>query len=226
MTITWTDDDPLDASAFQILLDGQSAATTFTHSPSLGQITSSGTVPLLAGGTRTLTASFCDIWSNCSTESVTYYAPAAVGVVRTDSDTLRVAGSSTHAVRFRVVNPGTARTLYTLTPSCTNTGSCALPAGVATVTVEGGDSAYVDVAFQAPASGSAVVRLTASFGVSSSQGARQVIALAAPSPGFPGDSASLLRSERSACVTLSLGPGRRTSAATCGWCTGCRGSAS
>lgn len=207
VTIGWSDDYQLSDATRSVTFGPQAVTGSFSYSKSnnwTATSTGSVTVPSTPGN-HTLTASICDAAGNCGSQSVTYTIPAPAVRVTPEATTQSVAASSGGAARYRVVNTGAGISTYTLAGYCpAGFTSCAGPPG--TLTLAPGDSAWADVTFTTPASGSGWVQLTAATGSVSSFGGTTVSALAAPDPGFPGDTRSMERVERTACVILELGP--------------------
>jgi RHS repeat-associated protein len=159
----------------------------------------------LNAGTNTFSAYVCDMHGYCATESTTYTGYAAGVRVSPDGAPVSAPASTRQVARFTVVNTGAGTSTYSLAPSCSGATACAAsPTGI---TLAASDSAFVDVSFTAPASGSGVVGLSASAGGAQDQGAYTLTALAAADPGYPYDARSLEQIERGACVVAGLGGG-------------------
>ncbi|HST59117.1 MAG TPA: hypothetical protein VLK84_10520, partial [Longimicrobium sp.] len=217
VTIHWSDDYALNHNSRIITYGPDTVTGNFSYSTSTGATAvSTGTVTV-GTGSKTLTASICDMseyTTNCFTQTATFTGPPpppASAAISAETPTAVVAASTRGALRYRLTNTGTAHGTFTLGASC--------PAGFAdcahsdtSVALSAGASAWVDVSFTTPASSvGGPVQLTTLSGTVA--GVTTVTVPAAPSPGYPGDAASLLRIQRDACVVVSTGPG---TASECG----------
>ena len=213
VTINWSDNSILDHDSRVIVFGGDTVTAAFTYVQTNNWTArSTGTVTIGAGG-NTLTAYICDRSAdgpNCTTASVIYAGPVPSVRVSPETPSISVAVGTAAALRFRVVNTGTGRTTYGMSCSAGLTG-CTPSA--TQVTVAAGDSAWVDVSVTPPSAGLHPVQLTATSGSVSGSGTASTNVLLPPPAGFPGDSASLLRIERDACVVIAVGPG---AASECG----------
>lgn len=209
--INWSDNYILDHGSRYIAVNGQDVTSSFNYVQTNNWTTRSNGTVVVGTGTYTLTAAICDVSYNCTTATATWTGPTPSARVTPDGGALTAAGGSRQAARFTVMNPGTSPTTYALTPSCTGATACGvLPTSVA---VGAGDSAFVDVSFTAPASGAAVVQLTAQAGGVSDAGTVNVSALAGADAGYPYDAQSLERIERGECVVVAVSP---ATASECG----------
>ncbi|HYW10884.1 MAG TPA: hypothetical protein VE871_02980, partial [Longimicrobium sp.] len=221
VTIDWSDGYALNhnsrAITFANASGTQNVTGNFSYSTSNGTTAvSMGTVSI-GTGTNTLTATICDMSEygpNCSTQTATFSGPAPPppsATITAETPAAVVAAGTRGALRYRLTNTGTAQGTFSMGASC--------PAGFAdcapsetSVMLSAGAAAWVDVSFTTPASPSnGPVQLATLSGTVS--GTTTVTVPAVPSPGYPGDAASLLRIQRDACVVVSTGPG---TASECG----------
>jgi hypothetical protein len=131
VTITWCDDQFLDAGSREVRLDGVLVTSAFdytaaTLSGCAAAASSTGTVQLTAGS-HTLTAQISDNAALTGTGSAAYaYAlvPATYGVtVSPDGGTLQTPASFGGAATFTVGSTGNVPATYTLTAACTGTAT-------------------------------------------------------------------------------------------------------
>jgi RHS repeat-associated protein len=221
VTIDWSDDNVLNHNSREITLVNasgtQNVTGNFSYSTSNGSTAvSTGTITI-GTGTNTLTAYICDMSAygpNCFTQTATFSGPAPPppsATVTTETPAAVVAAGTRGALRYRLTNTGTAQGTFTLGASCPAGFTLCAPSETS-VMLSAGAAAWVDVSFTTPASASSgPVQLTTLSGTVS--GTTTVTVPAAPSPGYPGDAASLLRIQRDACVVVSTGPG---TASECG----------
>lgn len=216
VTITWSDEYALNHNSRVIMYDTANVTGGFSYTTSTGGTAQSTGQVTVGPGSRTLTAYICDMSAygpNCASQAVTYTGAAAPGgsaSVTAETPTAVVAGGSRGALRYRVTNTGAASGTFSLNTVCSAGFAPCTPSDTS-VTLAAGASAWVDVGFPTPASGSGMVRLTTLGG--SVVGATTVTVPPTPAPGYPGDSLSLLRIQRDACVVVATGPG---TASECG----------
>jgi RHS repeat-associated protein len=74
-TVTWSDNQALNAASRSITLNGTAVTASFGYTGGGPAASSASTVPMtLVSGTNTLTARICDNVGNCATQSATYTA--------------------------------------------------------------------------------------------------------------------------------------------------------
>ncbi|HYW12853.1 MAG TPA: hypothetical protein VE871_12925, partial [Longimicrobium sp.] len=217
VTIDWSDEYVLNHNSRVITYDSLDVTGNFSYSTSNGSTAvSTGTITI-GTGPKTLTAYICDMSeysTNCFTQTATFSGPAPPppsATVTAETPAAVVAAGTRGALRYRLTNTGTTQGTFTLGASCPAGFTLCAPSETS-VMLSAGAAAWVDVSFTTPASSaSGPVQLTTLSG--SVAGTTTVTVPAAPSPGYPGDAASLLRIQRDACVVVSTGPG---TASECG----------
>ncbi|HSU13608.1 RHS repeat-associated core domain-containing protein [Longimicrobium sp.] len=215
VTINWSSAEGLNASSRSIKINNVESAGSFTYTATDGShAQSQGTVSLTGSASVTVSARICDVLSHCSsTVSATYSYQAPPQVIATQSQVSRVpsaVGNEQPGLEtFRVVNPSTLVTqTFSLEAVCTNVFSCTPAAGQ--VTVAPGDTAIVGVSYRVGSYSQETVGLVAHEVTAGGTGSASTAVNATASlvaPGGVGDRADLTLSERSMCVTASVGAG-------------------
>jgi RHS repeat-associated protein len=215
VSIAWSDNTVLNHNSRIIMYGDSNVTSAFSYTWTTGSAAQSTGTVNVGTGSRTLTAYICDMSSygpNCRDVAVTYTGPTPPVRVSAETAALTLSPGHMSAARFRLVNLGTSEGQYAISTSCPP-GFASCSASATSVTLAGGDSAWVDAYFMTPASGGGTVSVTAAGGSVSSTGSTSITTTAAADPGYPGDAKSLLRIQRDACVVVALGPG---TASECG----------
>ena len=212
VTISWSDNLMLDHVRRVIRYGGVDVTSNFSYTTTNNWSAQSVGTITVGPGSQLLEATICDSEGNCRTATVTYTGPAPSVRVTPEVLAVSVPGGIAAITRYRVVNTGTVQTTFAVAMNCTY-GFWNCHAGTTSVTLPGGDSAWVDASFVTPGSGSGTISVTASTTGVSATASTSVTALAVADPGFPGDDRSLQRIQRDACVTIAMGP---AAASECG----------
>lgn len=140
-TITWSDNEALNATSATVTMNGVAVATMPYTSLSGKTGKSMGRVPLV-GGLDTLVARICDQAGNCQSSTAIYTVPFAVTVTAPPTNTVEPFAVTTQS--FSVRNTGLSSATFNLAAGCDLevVASCSAPL---TVTIDSGVTATVPV---------------------------------------------------------------------------------
>jgi len=221
VTIDWCDDLGLNTGSYAITLDGTSVKGSFDYvsgasddCPAYAQ--SRGTITLTPG-THQLQASISD--GRQRGEGTVTYTYTQTGTPPSGSTGISVSPSTSSiqravgqevAERFILTNTGGTAGTFTVTPACSVPGSTACSASATSVTLHGGASTAVAVAYRTGSTigASGAVRLTATLSGSPSvtaAGEYNVTLVDLPPAGVVGDVSSVTTVERGMCLTTPAG---------------------
>lgn len=211
VTIEWCDDNTLVSSSRSITLNGVNVTSSFNYSiisdPNCGTAAQSVGTVNLNSGQNALVAQIRDVAFNWGSLSTTLTLAGPVDVVpfrASDGASIGANGSGSNTQLFRVKNAGTVSELYVLSTACSGSVTCGSPSP-GTITLAGGDSAWVSLPYTAGTPGTTgVVKLHAADGGVTNDGwvnvTNQYLAVSTTMNNFENEKLSLCEADCFAAV--------------------------
>ncbi|HYW13645.1 MAG TPA: hypothetical protein VE871_16910, partial [Longimicrobium sp.] len=221
VTIQWSDETSLNLDGRTIALDGVNVRHLFTESGSGALITSTGTIPLVAGQPNQLVASISDLSGNSSTALAQYtFGSPGTGIhhgvtVLPDGRVVQPVSHGYRTQGFVVRNTGSqTATFRVLTPLCTGGAAIGCRASTDWLTLAPGAWRSVAVTYlsgAAGATGTITLRVEQTSPTPPSpvwdEGHAELRVIAAPTAKMVNEADTLALVERGLCLTISAGPG-------------------